>query len=567
MEQGLLQQAADRFKSFYEKTNLTNSLNEYKQIATEIKEKIKEKQQPKLLYKNRQGMQMLNLKINQAKLYVKTLFGGVRFRFLQLGGSSIPTQNQESSKENEAQDSSQKQSNINGQKVEQINRHQSQELNQLQRNQVTQENQSQQNTSNFNQQPSYKSRAEFNQRFYQQSKAQMNQQDPKDHTPKGFAPRKTTQQNAENINANQENQNKQQFIDIQEQTQQTAQNQSDQGQVVSFVKSNLGKAIQTGQTIVKIIKRKAVAVWEYIEEKIISKFKNKEGRRQIVQQLKQTAQDVASRIKQEVYNIAVKIKETVYDLLNIKREEARAAKPENKSKYSELFKKLGIDIDAIKESARQNTESLVQFGFFNPNKFDMIFSETTDLREPTKLDKMRRDFKIWRREKLFQMYGYYKSEDVQERIASFKNIFWTQTDNLQQGLVKYKKIAFWWQPDQSKYFGNSKFRKFWNFRKAQKEGVLDFYMTTVLIVGGSVILFGVYRGYRKANNKKTGYKESVNQLKAEELAIEMERLQLLLEIDQLEEEELREMKTRQSKLQITNNEKTEIKTSNDQNSL
>ena len=96
----------------------------------------------------------------------------------------------------------------------------------------------------------------------------------------------------------------------------------------------------------------------------------------------------------------------------------------------------------------------------------MIFSEENQLREPTKYEKRRREFAEWRSRKIYEIYGYYKSEEVQERIAAFKGIFWTRADGLQQGLVKYKKMAFWWQKDDSQYFGNSRLRKFWNLRKA-----------------------------------------------------------------------------------------------------
>lgn len=81
---------------------------------------------------------------------------------------------------------------------------------------------------------------------------------------------------------------------------------------------------------------------------------------------------------------------------------------------------------------------------------------------------MRRQFAEWRRRKIYEMYGFYKSEEVQERIARFKGIFWSRKESLEQGIVRYKKIAFWWQKDESEYFGNSRFKRWWRFRQAKK---------------------------------------------------------------------------------------------------
>ncbi len=75
----------------------------------------------------------------------------------------------------------------------------------------------------------------------------------------------------------------------------------------------------------------------------------------------------------------------------------------------------------------------------------------------------------------------------------------------------------------------------WRLRRAYKEGAIDFYMSTLLLIGGFTMLYGMYRG-----NKKKGkfvYQEKVNELKIKELELEMERLKILMEIDQIEEEE------------------------------
>ena len=107
------------------------------------------------------------------------------------------------------------------------------------------------------------------------------------------------------------------------------------------------------------------------------------------------------------------IKNKVYHILGIKKEETRAAETVKRGKYSEyLLKNYGIDIDLMKSETKESINNMVLFGFFNPNKFTMNFNESTELREPTKLDKLRRDFAIWRREKIFELYGYYKSDDT-----------------------------------------------------------------------------------------------------------------------------------------------------------
>jgi len=69
-----------------------------------------------------------------------------------------------------------------------------------------------------------------------------------------------------------------------------------------------------------------------------------------------------------------------------------------------------------------------------------------------------------------------------------------------------------------------------------KQGVLDFYMTIILIVGGVTILYGVYRG-RKKGSEKFRYQEQMNQLKLDELNLEREKVRLLYEIEELEDEE------------------------------
>ena len=111
---------------------------------------------------------------------------------------------------------------------------------------------------------------------------------------------------------------------------------------------------------------------DYIKENVLAKFKkNAEGKREIVKAIKQVATDITARVKQEAYSLVVKIKDKVYELLGIKREEARAAKVDEsrQGRYAAVLRKLGLDVDVIKRQARERVDSMVQFGFFNPDKF------------------------------------------------------------------------------------------------------------------------------------------------------------------------------------------------------
>ena len=101
-----------------------------------------------------------------------------------------------------------------------------------------------------------------------------------------------------------------------------------------------------------------------------------------------------------------------------------------------------------------------------------------------------------------------------------------QKVDLKEGLVKYNNFIFWWKKDSNGY--GSGFKRYWRFKKAYNEGVLDFYMSTLLLVGGFTVIYGVYRGYKKKGNHS--YYENINKLKMIELDLEMERIKLLMEI-------------------------------------
>jgi len=60
-------------------------------------------------------------------------------------------------------------------------------------------------------------------------------------------------------------------------------------------------------------------------------------------------------------------------------------------------------------------------------------------------------------------------------------------------------------------------------------------MSTLLIIGGFTLLYGMYRGNKKKG--KFTHQEKVNELKLKDLELDMERLKILMEIDELEEAE------------------------------
>jgi hypothetical protein len=97
-----------------------------------------------------------------------------------------------------------------------------------------------------------------------------------------------------------------------------------------------------------------------------------------------------------------------------------------------------------------------------------------------------------------------------------------QKYEIKEGLVKYNNFVFWWKPDSEKYGAN--FRKYWRMRRALKDGVLDFYVTTFLIIGGFTIIYGLFKG--RGKSAKEVYQERVNEIKMKEIEIEMEKLKL-----------------------------------------
>lgn len=79
---------------------------------------------------------------------------------------------------------------------------------------------------------------------------------------------------------------------------------------------------------------------------------------------------------------------------------------------------------------------------------------------------------------------------------------------MKEGLVKYNNFFFWWKVEEGKY--GTSFRRWWRFRTAYRDGVLDFYSTLILITCGFTMLYGIYKGNKKG--KKYYQRERLNEL-------------------------------------------------------
>jgi len=146
----------------------------------------------------------------------------------------------------------------------------------------------------------------------------------------------------------------------------------------------------------------------------------------------------------------------------------------------------------------------------------------TQLAEPSLLDNIKREMRLWKYSTLHKAYTVYKSPETQENINKLKAFLKRQKYEFKEGLVKYNNFVFWWKPDSDKY--GDRFRKYWRMRRALKDGVLDFYMTTFLIIGGFTIIYGLFKG--RGKSAKDVYQERVNEIKMKEIEIEMEKLKL-----------------------------------------
>ena len=108
-----------------------------------------------------------------------------------------------------------------------------------------------------------------------------------------------------------------------------------------------------------------------------------------------------------------------------------------------------------------------------------------------------------------------------------KEFITRQKSTVSGGLVKYNNFVFWWKVDSDRY--GSSFVRWWRWRRAYKEGVLDFYMKAMLGLAGFTLVYGFYRGYRKRGAHS--YHERVNSLKLEELDLEIDTVKILMEME------------------------------------
>lgn len=174
---------------------------------------------------------------------------------------------------------------------------------------------------------------------------------------------------------------------------------------------------------------------------------------------------------------------------------------------------------------------MMLFGNFNVNRLKYSGVYETQLKEPSTYDLLRRDVQIWTGIKMQQAYDLYNSDATQNTFRRVKNFFTRQKTELSEGLVKYNNFVFWWKADSEKY--GSSFRRYWRFNRAVKEGVFDFYLSTMMVICGLTMLYGLYRGNKKRG--KFTHQEKVNELKLADLELEMERLKILMEMDEIDE--------------------------------
>lgn len=168
------------------------------------------------------------------------------------------------------------------------------------------------------------------------------------------------------------------------------------------------------------------------------------------------------------------------------------------SKTSSWLKRFGIDSDKIKETIKTEGQTMMLWGNFNVNKLKNAAGlNETQLTEPSFLEKIRRDMRNFKYATLHRAYTVYKSPETQEKIKEFKAFVTRQKYEIKEGLVKYNNFIFWWKVDSDKYGAN--FRKYWRMRRAYKDGALDFYMTTFLIIGGFTLFYGLFKGRGKSS--------------------------------------------------------------------
>ena len=110
------------------------------------------------------------------------------------------------------------------------------------------------------------------------------------------------------------------------------------------------------------------------------------------------------------------IKERIKDLVLRRKSKDQTTKTTS-SKSSSWLHRFGIDSDKIKRSIKKEGSNLILWGNINVNKMKYAAGlNETQLAEPSLLDNIRRDMRLWRYATLHKAYTVYKSPETQEKI-------------------------------------------------------------------------------------------------------------------------------------------------------
>ena len=80
------------------------------------------------------------------------------------------------------------------------------------------------------------------------------------------------------------------------------------------------------------------------------------------------------------------------------------------------MEKLGIDPGSIKETVKKNAFNALLFGNFNVNRLKYANIHETQIAEPTRLDLLKRDFRIWYHVKMIKTYEFVNHPDTKEAV-------------------------------------------------------------------------------------------------------------------------------------------------------
>lgn len=110
------------------------------------------------------------------------------------------------------------------------------------------------------------------------------------------------------------------------------------------------------------------------------------------------------------------IKERIKDIVLRRKSKDQTTKTTS-SKSSSWLHRFGIDSDKIKRSIKKEGSNLILWGNINVNKMKYAAGlNETQLAEPSLLDNIRRDMRLWRYATLHKAYIVYKSPETQEKI-------------------------------------------------------------------------------------------------------------------------------------------------------